>query len=264
MNKELEKLYEWLCINRLSLNISKTNFIVFHAKNKPILPITILINNKAIDETDHVKYLGVLIDSKLTFKKHIEELRKKISRSIGVLYKLRPFVTTKILSNVYYAIVYPFLLYGITIWGNASKTYLTPIFILQKKFVRIATYKDGFPDIPGPLEHSLPLFYQLKILTIFDIYRLQLGKMVFESINNIGPFIIKFTLASDIHTHDTKYARNGYFYNNYIRTTQYGLKCLQAEGSKLWSMIPHNIKDTLSKKAFNARFKKHMVGNYNQ
>ena len=49
MNKELEKLYEWLCINRLSLNISKTNFIVFHAKNKPKLPVTILINNKAID-----------------------------------------------------------------------------------------------------------------------------------------------------------------------------------------------------------------------
>ena len=133
MNKELEKLYEWLCINRLSLNISKTNFIVFHAKNKPKQPVTILINNKAIDETDHVKYLGILIDSKLTFKKHVEELRKKISRSIGVLYKLRPFVTTKILSNVYYAIVYPFLLYGITIWGNASKTYLTPLFILQKE-----------------------------------------------------------------------------------------------------------------------------------
>ena len=52
MNKELMKLYERLCINRLSLNISKTNFVIFHAKNKPKRPVTILINNKAIDEVE--------------------------------------------------------------------------------------------------------------------------------------------------------------------------------------------------------------------
>ena len=76
MNKELMKLYEWLCINRLSLNISKTNFVVFHAKNKPKSPVTILINNKAIDEVEEVKYLGIIIDSKMTFKNHINELKK--------------------------------------------------------------------------------------------------------------------------------------------------------------------------------------------
>ena len=66
MNKELEKLHEWLCINRLSLNITKTNFVIFHSINKPNKPITILINKEAIDEVKHVKYLGVLIDSQLT------------------------------------------------------------------------------------------------------------------------------------------------------------------------------------------------------
>ena len=111
MNKELEKLHEWLCINRLSLNISKTNFVIFHSNNKPTVPVTILINNEAIDKVKHVKYFGVLIDSQLTLKHHIDELNKKVSRSIGILYKLRPFVTQKILCNVYYAIVYPFLLY---------------------------------------------------------------------------------------------------------------------------------------------------------
>ena len=55
MNEELKKLYEWLCINRLSLNISKTNFIIFHAINKPKFPITILINEQAIDGVKYVK-----------------------------------------------------------------------------------------------------------------------------------------------------------------------------------------------------------------
>ena len=60
----------------------------------------------------HMLNIWVLIDSQLTFKYHIGELNKKVSRAIGILYNLRAFVTMKILSNVYYAIIYPFLLYG--------------------------------------------------------------------------------------------------------------------------------------------------------
>ena len=83
MNKELEYLFDWLCVNRLSLNISKTNFVVFQAINKPKIPINIKINNKNIEEAKYVKYLGVLIDAQLSFKHHITELNKKISRGIG-------------------------------------------------------------------------------------------------------------------------------------------------------------------------------------
>ena len=79
MNKELQKLYEWLCINRLTLNISKTNFIIFQAINKPKVPITILINKIAIEETKYVKYLRILIDPQLSFKFHIAKLSKKLS-----------------------------------------------------------------------------------------------------------------------------------------------------------------------------------------
>ena len=82
MNKELEKFHEWLCIHRLSLNISKTNFVIFNSLNKPKTPVTILINKKAINEDNQVKYLGIIIDSQLSFKEHILELNKKISRAI--------------------------------------------------------------------------------------------------------------------------------------------------------------------------------------
>ena len=161
MNKELEKLHEWLSINRLSLNISKTNFVIFNSPNKPKTTVTILINKEAINEDNQVKYLGILIDSQLSFKEHILELNKKISRSIGLLYKLRPFVSSKLLINVYYAIIYPFLLYGITVWGNASISVLTPIYISQKKIVRMVTGNDIFPELPGPLVNTAPLFYKL-------------------------------------------------------------------------------------------------------
>ena len=162
------------------------------------IPVTILINKKAIDEVLHVKYLGILIDSQLSFKYHIDELNKKVSRAIGVLYKLRPFVTSKILTSIYYAIIYPFLLYGNVVWGNTSKSLLDPIYTLQKTFVRMATFNDEYPIIPGPLAHTPPLFCKLKLLSIFQIYKLQLGKLIYDSINNIGPDVINYTRASEI------------------------------------------------------------------
>ena len=84
-------------VNRLSLNIDKTNFIVFHPYNKPVKKrITIKINNKAIIEKEYIKYLGVLIDSTLSWKHHVSNISKKISRSIGIMYKLRPFLPQSI------------------------------------------------------------------------------------------------------------------------------------------------------------------------
>ena len=244
MNFELKKLYEWLCINHLSLNISKTKFVIFHAPNKSRYPITILINNKAIDEIKHIKYLGVTLDAQLSFKYHIAELTKKISRRIGLLYKLRPFVTTKILTNVYYAIIYPFLPYGIPLWGSASKNLLTPILVLQKTFVRLATFMVFFPLITGPLEHTPPLFYKLNLLNIFDIYKFPLGKLVFDSLNNIGPIqgTLHFTGVS------TRFSMRGNLHVNSVRTSRFGLGSLNIEGGH-WATLPTNLKECSTKQA---------------
>ena len=89
-------------MNRLSLNIDKTNFLIFHPYNKPIRQhVTIKINKKAINEKEYIKHLGVLLDSSLSWKYQISSLTKKISRSIGVMYKLRPFLPLKVMKNVY-------------------------------------------------------------------------------------------------------------------------------------------------------------------
>ena len=78
VNKELDKLYLWLNVNRLSLNIEKTNFTIFHPYNKPLKQyITIKINKKAIDEKQSIKYLGVLIDSSLSWKYQISNIIRR-------------------------------------------------------------------------------------------------------------------------------------------------------------------------------------------
>ena len=71
IKKELRNLYTWLSVNRLSLNIDKTNFIIFHPYNKPLrYSVTIKIHKKAINEKKSIKYLGVFIDSTLSWKEH--------------------------------------------------------------------------------------------------------------------------------------------------------------------------------------------------
>ena len=82
-----------------------------------------------------MKYLGVLVDSKLSRKNHINNLAKEIFRSIGELFKIRNFVSRKIMINLYYSLVYPHLLYGVQIWGLTFDTYLEKLNVLQKKIV---------------------------------------------------------------------------------------------------------------------------------
>ena len=80
-----------------------------------------------------IKYLGVLIDDKLTFKQHISAVSKKICRTIGLMYKLRHYVSKNILVMLYYSLIHPFSIYAVPVWGNANVTYLNSIHILQKR-----------------------------------------------------------------------------------------------------------------------------------
>ena len=130
INSELKLLYEWLCANRLSLNIDKTEFIIFRPSNKNIERITLKINGQMIQESYKIKYLGVLLDPKLSW---ITELCKKLSRSVGMLFKIRNLCPNHVLKSLYYSLFHSHLSYGIALWGVANSTLLNNVFLLQKK-----------------------------------------------------------------------------------------------------------------------------------
>ena len=109
INSELNKVNMWLCSNKLSLNVEKSNFVLFHPIQWKISSNFVLtINNNNIPRCMFVKYLGILIDSNLSWKSHIDSICKKIKRSIGMLSKLHYYVPLKILVNLYYTLIYPF------------------------------------------------------------------------------------------------------------------------------------------------------------
>ena len=178
INKELKRLYTWLIVNRLSLNIKKTNFLVFHPYNKPVSHrITLKIHKNVISEKDQIKYLGIMIDATLTWKPQIEKMRKTISRSIGILYKIGPFVNIKILKTLCYSLIYPHLIYAIEVWGSADSTHMNHIMILQKRIVRMIKQLDkrqsNFAFPPAD-----PLFLSLGFLKVHDLFKLKIATFI--------------------------------------------------------------------------------------
>ena len=118
LNQELEAVAEWMNCNRLELSISKINLILFHSnKLKPNQSLSIEIDSAYIKQVDFAKYLGVIFDSNLTWKNHINEFCLKLSKTVGILSKVRYFVNRDILVMLYYSLIYPFLAYGVYVWS---------------------------------------------------------------------------------------------------------------------------------------------------
>ena len=125
-----------------------------------------------------VKFLGVLLDSTSSWKPHLTELSKKLSRTVGLLYKIRHYTPLETLKLLYFGIFYPFLSYGVQVWGLTYPTLLNAVFILQKKAIKAMT----FCDIIKP---SLPLFNKLQPLRLTNISNLHLASFVFERVNGL-------------------------------------------------------------------------------
>ena len=101
INKELSNISTWLKVNRLSLNVKKTHFMMFTNKRYSIAKIEIKIDNEPIEETTKTKFLGVIIDNKLTWKDHIMYISGKISRGMGIIIKSRKVLYKQTLLNLY-------------------------------------------------------------------------------------------------------------------------------------------------------------------
>ena len=98
VNKELKKLKVWLDTNKLSLNIDKTNFIIFKSPQRSSSDIVnIKIGNLPVKRTYYVKFLGVLLDETLLWKYHLTELSKKLARTCGMFFKVRHFLPINVL-----------------------------------------------------------------------------------------------------------------------------------------------------------------------
>lgn len=237
LNRELDNIHVWLCVNKLSLNVTKSNFVIFHPPQKKLLnEVKLIINGEELKRYYCIKYLGVLIDSHLNWKSQIECIAKKIKRTIGILSKLRYYVHIDILVNLYYALIYPFLVYGIVAWGNTYPTTLKQLHILQKKAIRTITFSRYDA-------HSSPLFKRLNIIKFPDLTSFYITIFMHKFHSNKLPTVFNnyFTPVNKIHNYNTRLASKQSYCIPKTRTN-YGIFNLKYQGAKIWNSLDESMK----------------------
>ena len=145
VQRNLNLVDEWLVANQLILNTNKSSHMIITNKTIPN-SLSLNIRGTNISHVSCQTFLGILIDSKLTFKPHITEMCKKISRSIGILFRLSTYVPNKTLASLYFSLINSYLCYGITSWGGASPTSLLRVKRLQKISVDLFFEDNSFND----------------------------------------------------------------------------------------------------------------------
>ena len=121
VNDELIKINEWFSANKLSLNVGKTKFSLFHKSGKkkasPLIYQNKKINNHDIERVNIMKFISVLLDDNLSWKEHIKHLENKIDKSIGLMHRGKPFLDKKSLLALYYSYIHSYLNYANLAWG---------------------------------------------------------------------------------------------------------------------------------------------------
>ena len=167
LNNELILFNNWFIKNCLSLNINKSNFIIFHSCRKVIeCNSSLSINNISFNRVSSIRYLGVLIDEHLSWLTHISYVQNHVSRNIGIISRIRPFVNTKVALLLYFSLVYPYITYCNIIWASTYNTHLHQLNVLQKRIIRIIF-------LLTPLSSTVSAFTNNSLLNISQIRNLQ-------------------------------------------------------------------------------------------
>ena len=134
INDELkEDTLIWLSANKLSLNISKTHYMLFSNKKVTQTNVKIEINGQPIKSVTNTKFLGVIIDNKLTWKEHISYIGGKVAKGIGIISKVRKYLNKNTLLDLYYSFIYPYLTYCNQVWRLSCQSYMNALVKLQKE-----------------------------------------------------------------------------------------------------------------------------------
>ena len=184
INSELEKIYRWLCSNKLSLNVGKTKFACFHTAQRIVAYPELKINNVIIDRVTEFNFLGLIISSNMKWKKHIDHIALKVSKITGIMYRLKFILPADVLLTIYNSLILPHFNYCHLAWGS-NITAGHKLHLLQKKAVRIVDHRHF-------LAHTEPICKRLRIVKIVDMFQISIWKFYYKLMNNMLPSYFEY------------------------------------------------------------------------
>ena len=158
------------------------------------------INSSCIFQTDCINFIGVIIDKKnLNFKQHITEMCNKLSKSVGLLHRLKYYLPEEIMKRLYYSLVQPYINYGIETWHGTSQSATSGVHVPQKKTIR-AVFNLNYND------HTNEYIKRNFILKCNEIYKMNLCCYLFKMFRsrNNNYFAQNLRTRSELHSHNTR------------------------------------------------------------
>jgi len=259
-NSELSDISTWFAINKLSLNVEKTQFIQFQ-RNKATpfpKPLTLKINENTIQKVEYVKFLGVYIDQYMKWNEHISRKCNQISRTIGTLSRLKNILPRPIMLTLYSSLIVPYITYGVVAWGNTDNSQIKRMSILQKRSVRL---------INGSKynSHTGPIFRSLRLLTLQDIFHLECCKVFAKFCQGQLPQYLNNIFVNSSSTPLYSF-RNTTNITTPLVKTKFEEQLILFKVASAWNSLPINIKSykehPKSVKYFCNQFKNHKLSNY--
>jgi len=248
VNADLRDLKDWLCCNRLSLNIAKTSFMLFTDNRVEAVPV-IQISDISVNQVSQARFLGVIVDEKLNFREHTANLAKQVSRSVGLLNRVSGLLPVCIKSNIYYALIFSRISYGIIAWGYGAVSGTVTLDRILCKAHRIINYA---PPSTNQACKSFLDFYSIRkyflACKFFRIIREDNHDYFVNVIGNLIPH----------HDHGTRF-NDG---NNYSIPFYSKSKCQRSflfQAVKVWNSLPSNLKLSVNVKLFKNNLKIHLL-----
>ena len=265
LNKDLKGLYKWLLANKISLNATKTELVIFRKPSVLTPSLKLKINGTRIYPSPSIKYLGVLIDEFLNGEAHCKQLHAKLNRSKGMIAKARHFLSNREsnLLAIYHSIYSSHMIYGCQIWGQNNSPSFNRIKVNQNNALRLVSFAPSFRD------HVSPIYHQYGILKLRDHITLQNLLLIHDYFNKKLPasFQDYFTLLSSLHNHGTRGALSGQLWAPNIETVRYGRNSIKNQAILSWNnFIKEFPAETdfihLSRTTFKKRVTNHFVESY--
>ena len=256
INKELSKISEWLGLNKLSLNVKKSKYIVHKMTNKKVDNLQLNVNGIAIEKVYDFNFLGLTLNENINWKNHIEKIAIKSSKIIGILNKLKYILPTQIKVLLYNTLLLPHINYCILSWGYKCDR----ITKIQKRAIRLI-------NLSKYNAHTEPIFKQFKLLKVNHILQMQEFKFYHKFKNNTLPAYLQHLNLlpnSSIHSHNTRGKTDLHIH----RTTHtFAKQCLRQNIPVLLNNAPSSITDkflTHSIQGFSNYVNNHFVNKYQQ
>ena len=169
INEELKKIHSWFVTNKLCINADKSKYMIYHKSSKKVPILNIKIDGNVVSKSEDFKFLGIILNDRLTWNDHINYIEKKLLKAIYILTKLRHFFPQCILLNIYNALFLSHINYSVILWGSHP----SKIEIIKRRAIRTITFSKR-------RSHTDYLFKQLNILKVTDIYKLTALKFYYN------------------------------------------------------------------------------------